>query len=249
MLSEIILPESVYYIATGAFEECIALGEIVIPSGVSVIYPETFRNCISLKSVVFSESLARIEQAAFYGCTSLEVISLPKGLVSIGDEAFRGCSSVVEVRVPDTLKTVGYSAFSGCTDTSKVYVDSIESWCAVDFANIESNPLSVSKNEYNDNGFLEKHAAKFYVAGFVVNDLVITSDITEISDFAFWHCEGIESLCFRGTAEELEALDFSYNPFFIEMKEQGKLYFYSQSEPTAPGKFWYYNAYGFVCKW
>lgn len=248
-LSEIILPESVYYISAGAFENCVSLSEIVIPDGVSVIFAETFRNCSSLKSVRFPTALVRIEYAAFEGCSTLEALDLPEGLVSINSAAFVDCSGILEITIPSTLKSIGYSAFDGCTVTRKIRVDSLDTWCAIDFANVEANPLSVSKNEYDEDGFLTKPAAKLYVGDIVINDLVITSDMTDISDYAFWLCEGFDSLCFRGTASELAALDVAYNPFFIEMKEEGKLYFYSQSEPTEAGRFWYYNAYGFVCKW
>jgi hypothetical protein len=248
-LAELVIPESVYYIAKSAFADCKSLTEILIPDGVEFIYADTFKGCESLRSVALPSALTYIESAAFAGCASLEVLELPEGLVSIGEEAFLDCSSIREIRIPESLASIGYSAFGGCTSTVKIFVETLESWCAIDFANVEANPLSVSRNEYDEEGFLVKEAAKIFIGGFYARDLVVPADIPVISDYAFWHCEGIMTVCFLGTAEELASLEIADSLIFRERAENGSLYLYSYSRPDDIGKYWYYNNYGYICKW
>ena len=130
-----------------------------------------------------------IGDSAFYGCTQLTHIGIPSTVYHIGDSAFAGCTSLEKVvfagdeilaNVPSAPlvsssyeQGIGADAFYGCTSLSGVYIQNLESWCDVIFANEEANPLW--------------NAGLLYIGSSsdLVEDLTIPSSVTSISDYAF----------------------------------------------------------------
>lgn len=52
-------------------------GDVVIPDGVTGIWSGAFKNCTSLTSIVIPESVTSIGSFAFAHCTNLSGITLP----------------------------------------------------------------------------------------------------------------------------------------------------------------------------
>ena len=102
-------------------------------------------------------------------------------VTTIGDSAFfsRG-SNMKAISMNGVIKTVGKSAFGSpytimsYPNLTGVYVNDVAEWCAINFADMGSNPLS--------------YAQYLYVGEERVRDLVVPDGVTRIGDYAFrWY--------------------------------------------------------------
>lgn len=134
-----VLPESVRYIADGAFEECRALSSVSVPDGVTYVGKGAFLGCSSLKNIAIPKSVSVIGAGAFLGSpwyASLDEeycvvgdgvlikycggdsVEVPAGVRYISDAfAYSGVSSVM---LPDSLRAVGDGAFAYCLSLESV---------------------------------------------------------------------------------------------------------------------------------
>lgn len=92
------------------------------------------------------------------------------------------------VTIPSSIKVINgrstVAAFTGCTNIKKVYIDSIESWFNITFADIEgANPLIFG--------------ADLYCGGELVTNLVIPESVTEIRTDLFKGCTSITGITFH----------------------------------------------------
>ena len=108
---------------------------------------------------------------------------IPEGIEWIRRNAFHGFTSIESVTVPSSLTSIGVAAFADCVNIKRVYTDSIESWCSIDFDGSSSNPL------YN--------SADLYVGGEQVKDLLITDDTQGINAYAFYGCKSLRNVMIR----------------------------------------------------
>ena len=117
-ITSIVIPNSVNYIGSSAFEGCSSLKSIVLPSNIEELKIFTFKNCSSLKSVVLPKKITRIWSYAFEGCTSLETIELPESLKRI--DGFQDCSALKAITIP-MVDEIGVTTFMGCTSLEVIY--------------------------------------------------------------------------------------------------------------------------------
>ena len=99
-------------------------------------------------------------------------VVIPKGITSIGEKAFYYCSNLTSITLPDSVTSIGYGAIEGCKKLKKVYINSLSSWCNINFEDRSSNPLSLGAELVINGKPLE-------------NDLIIPKDVTKIGNFAF----------------------------------------------------------------
>lgn len=88
-VSNIILPNTIESIGSGAFEGCTSLTNILIPQGVKTIEQNTFSGCTSLTQVVLPEGITEVEDNAFNGCQNLQSVTIPSTIQAISDSAFQ----------------------------------------------------------------------------------------------------------------------------------------------------------------
>ena len=93
-IRQLVLPESILWIGSGAYMKCSKLSDIQLPKHTAELPDEVFKDCISLKK-----------------------IDLPKEITTIGAEAFSGCSSMIDLIVPETVTSVGENAFFGMSSS------------------------------------------------------------------------------------------------------------------------------------
>ena len=128
-VEELILPETLTGIESGAFRQMAELAKVTIGNNVTYINSDAFSSDAKLSEVVFGEDsgLTFIGQGAFSGCMSLESISLPEALEEISSMAFYNCSSLDNIKIPDSVAEIGQMAFYNTkeyTEQTKVVTDS-----------------------------------------------------------------------------------------------------------------------------
>ena len=121
-LTELVLPNTITNISTGAFSYCRDLVSVVLPDSITSIPSSLFRECHSLPYVDIPKSVTDIESHVFSECHSLTHIELPDCMTTIGDQLFNNCYSLENVDIPETVTSIGYEAFNNCTTFTRIVI-------------------------------------------------------------------------------------------------------------------------------
>lgn len=65
-------------------------------------------------------------------------------VTKIGNKAFNYCF-ITSITIPDTIKEIESYSFEGCYDLNAVHVNSIETWCNIEFDGSYSRPLDYAR--------------------------------------------------------------------------------------------------------
>lgn len=124
---DVVIPENVYEIGQGAFER-LHIKNVVIPNSVKAIRSGAFWECIFLESVTIPDGVTDIGYGAFKRCTSLKSVTIPNSVSSIGAESFAECASLKAITIPDSVISIGDKAFSGCYLLTSVTLSEKVKW-------------------------------------------------------------------------------------------------------------------------
>ena len=167
----------------------IGVKNVIIPNGMTKIKSGAFENSISLTSVTIPNTVTSIEWNAFAGCSKLTKIEIPNSVTSIGDYAFSNCSSLTSVTIPKGVMSIGYGTFSGCSSLTNIIipngVTSIGGSAFFDctsLVNVEI-PNSVTSIEWYT----------FYGCCSLTN-IVIPNSVKLIGGYAFYNCSNLASI-------------------------------------------------------
>ncbi len=231
-LESITIPAAVEYIEQLAFSLCDNLKAVVVENGVKTIEPFAFADCNAIAEITLpftGVGNAAIENSTFFGWIFGGIEYVPASLVKvtltdieeIAEGAFYGCNKIKEITIPATVKAIGGSAFVGCTSLSRVNIESLADWCAIDFADYYSNPLYVAKYIYingirvtsltGDNkipeGVEEIKFAAF--VGAAISAITLPETLVTIGDSAFVSCTALTSVTLPDSVENLGAHAFA----------------------------------------
>ena len=193
-ISTITLPQTIESIGDYAFNECSSLSSIDISGSVKTIGDYAFYECTSVKDVVIPNSVRTIGEGAFSGI-DLKSVTFNEGLESIGACAFADFWGSSSLYIPSTLKSVGRNAFFRFRGKN-VNISDLASWCNIDFANPESNPLA------NNN-------ANLYLNGEKIVNLVIPESVDTIKDNTFYGIAGVKSIKFNDAMQSIGSYAFA----------------------------------------
>ncbi len=203
-VTSIKLPNKLKKIETYAFSQCLSLGSIDIPNSVDTIMYRAFYNCPGLSSITIPKDIRYIDPSAFTSCagmrnvywnaknyTPINPLSAIKGVVTtivFGDSVqhipANLCSSMKRlnsISISSNIQSIGANAFNDCPNLTKTnFNGTIDEWCKIAFENATSNPLYYSKN--------------LYIHNELIDDLVIPSTVTSISQHAFRNCTSLKRI-------------------------------------------------------
>lgn len=181
-LKEIVIPNNVRSLWTGAFGKCVSLGQIRISSKLRHIGVNCFKGCTNISNIVIPNEVFFIAGSAFEGCTSLKRISLGRNLLSIENEAFKGCTKLETVELPSTVLSVGQSAFEGCSGLSKAF--------------LSDNMTEIESSMFKDCIELQ--------------EVYIGNSTDTIRSSGFQHCPKLVSVKLPESVKGLESYSFAY---------------------------------------
>ena len=165
-VKNVIVPETVKSIGSGAFSECDLLEEVIVPDGVQSIGNDTFYECTALKKVSLPQSVTNIGSRAFCGCKNLADIEIPANVAEIGEQAFKNCNAILNITLLKGITSIGASTFEDCS-------------------NLKSITIPEGVTLIDDSAFSGCSSLK---------SITIPEGVTAIGDSAFSGCSGLESI-------------------------------------------------------
>lgn len=133
-LTELVLPDSLQYIASGMFSET-PIKEIRFPKNLEYIGINAFAECFNLEQVEMNRILKEVPYGLFSDCPALKTVVWPEQIEIIGSRAFERCNCLKDVRFPSSLVKIDSYAFKGCTSITKIEIPAnvqeigIEAFC------------------------------------------------------------------------------------------------------------------------
>ena len=125
-VKEVILPDTIQYIGSSAFNSCYNLTKINIPASVESIGTFAFTECRSLTNINVTGKTFQFFNGALYQGTTLiccpnkAITALKSGTTAIADYAFYYNRNITAITLPSTLKTMGEGAFGDCSNLTEV---------------------------------------------------------------------------------------------------------------------------------
>ena len=109
---EMVFPESLKIIGTGAFEGANITGVLTLPASLEAIGASAFKYCRRLRgALVIPEKIKVIPSEAFMETGLSGTLTLPDGLQEIANSAFWNTPLKGELKIPDEVMVIGGGAF------------------------------------------------------------------------------------------------------------------------------------------
>lgn len=156
----------------------------------TAIAENAFSGQTNILSVRIPDSIQTIGDSAFENCTALTSVTVGSGVESIGNSAFRACTALTGVTIGSGVKSIEDYAFYGCRGLEKVYIHDLAAWCAIEFGDAQTDPLT---NYYTGSNPL-LYAHNLYYGGELVTDLVIPNGVKDVASCAFMYCASLTSV-------------------------------------------------------
>lgn len=188
----LVLPNSVISIRTGAFGECEKFsGDLVIPSNVTNIGDGAFEGCIGFnKKLILPNSIINIGNGAFSNCQNFSGdLILPDNILNLGESAFASCGFKGKLVLPKNITNIGIRVFENCDFTGNFEIPS--SVTSIGVCAFEGC-IGFSGDLIIPSGVTKIGRAAFrYCRGFD-GSLIISDNVTSISSDAFQECSGFK---------------------------------------------------------
>jgi hypothetical protein len=173
--------EYVYY---GAFYKC-DIKKVSIPGSVRKIRYDAFSDS-SLTSVTIQNGLEKIDQSAFSDCKELTSVTIPDSVIKIEPYAFYGCDKLTEIIIsPEAWERLKESL------TYTPYYKNYVRENGIEF-NIKEGVLTRCNYTKTETAYIPENNKKIGSGAFEFFrdciSVVIPDSVTEIEDYAFYHC-------------------------------------------------------------
>ena len=190
-LVNVVLPDSIVSIGSGAFYYCENLESVTFGEGLLTLGDNTFTGCSSLVEVHFPASLRAIGKYTFSdkygdGCASLKTVTFAPGcrLEAIPEGTFAGTgiesivipASVKEIADKDITTSESIGAFAGCSSLATVI--------------------------FEDNSSCAKIGNYAFYQCTSLDGFVIPSSVISIGDYAFAECSSLSGIVIPATTTQ-----------------------------------------------
>ena len=214
---------------------------------------------------------------AFQNCISLESLEIPANVISIGNNAFQGCTELTRLRYDATecadftlSEDENYRFMEAGKNGGGITVTI--------GANVKRVPAALFKGYYikivsiifEENSVCESIGEQAFISlswltsmvvipdsvSTIENDafcncgsltsIVIGDSTTTIGKEAFINCSGLTSVYYKG--EECDWSEISIDSGNSQLVKATR-YYYSETQPTEEGNYWYYDENGEVAVW
>lgn len=180
---EVIIPDCVTSIGSGAFTFCDKVTSITIPDGVKSIGTAAFSYCAALTSITIPDSVTTIGESAFYNCSRMTHVTIPSGATSINRCAFFNCSNLTSIIIPTGAKSIGERAFYNCSSLKNVIISEgvarIEKFAFYGCSNLENFTIPDSMTSIGDSAFYGCSS---------LTSIVMPDNVVEMGNDVFWGC-------------------------------------------------------------
>ena len=202
---DVVVPDGVESIESGAFDGCSHIRRIAIPSSVREIYISAFDGCLSLEEFSVAADNPKYSSKdgilcdksgkTFLCCPAgLEGdVVIPDGVETIGDDSFAGCRKVKSLTIPPSVREMR-SAFASlfepsCEGLRAIHISDLAAWCRITF---ETGSGSVDNFDKQSNPLFQAH--NLYLNGKLVTDMEIPAGVESIGDMAFIGCMNLRRI-------------------------------------------------------
>ena len=117
------IPNSVTSIGDNCFQYC-NLSSLEIPNGVTYVGYGSFKFNQNMTSVTIPNSVTFIGGWAFGGCNALTSVAIPNSVTEILDYTFESCTGLNSVIIPSTVTSISVNAFQNCNSLEYICLSS-----------------------------------------------------------------------------------------------------------------------------
>ncbi len=184
--TEFTIPDGVTKVAKNAFKGNKNLKELTVCDTYTTAEAGVFTYLDGITEMTF-EGLTKVAEDMFCDAEDLESVRFNTSITEIGESAFAGCESLTSIKIPASVTSIGKYAFARCVSLHSVYIDTILSWCNIEFGDETANPLQYY--DYNAS------ARTLYVNGTKLSGaLIIPDSVQKLSEYAFYGQSGVTSV-------------------------------------------------------
>ena len=229
-LFNIALPHSVQSIGKRAFYDCKNMECLTLGVLLNSCHSMAFDGCYNLLSVHISslKNWCKIDfadkranpiyfsQALILENADITNLAIPEGVASIGKYAFYGNATLQSVTLPSSVTAIGEYAFGECENIRSVNISDLGKWCAIDFGNEKSNPLSAEGSLYLNGELVseialsgvESISARAFINYKKITSLTADNKLQRIGEEAFRNCSALTTATLGESIEEIGARAF-----------------------------------------
>lgn len=183
-----------------------------------------FFDCVNLEKVHLGRNVITLNDYAFYNCKNLSDVTLNTGLAVIGASAFDNCESILALKLPSTVVQIDSHAFSR-TGLREITLPSNVSVIAAnafyECESLEKIVLPAKLSEIRLAAFAESGLTELVLPDTLtaipmtmcldcknLKTVTIPAGVTKINAAAFSGCVALETLIFKGTEAQWNAIEF-----------------------------------------
>ena len=217
-------------ISQGAFQNCTLLESIEIPASVKTIALNVFSGCTSLSSVTFEEgsNLETIGNTAF-ASTALTYFAFPVSTsnLDLGESLFSGCKLLTTVHLSKSVVNID-NVFSKCSAIKTVTIDSDNMNFEADKSGLPlingygGTAIYLALGQLDGDTFIVPEGVREIgpraFEGQPFKNIVLPSSLLQISEYAFYNCNALESVTFKAGCQ-LETIGKYAFRFCSNLKE------------------------------